>query len=170
MTKLFLLAILAAVPALAQITAWPPVVGTGAINVNPSAPDSTLNVAANGDVQIGTRSSLSMADLNTLNGYIGGNLVSFAGNFKYATSAPAEWIQFAAGDLFFRTGSSGIAGNVVVPLTAFQIKNGAPNGSMLLDASGNLTVSTVKSTTGTRYVCADTTGKLVSSATACSGT
>jgi hypothetical protein len=273
MHKLALLAILAAAPAFAQITAWPPVVGTGAINVNPSAPDNTLNVAANGDVQVGTRSSLTLADLNPLNGYIGTNLVSSSGNFKYSTTAPAEWLQFAGGDIYLRTAISGNAGNSVVPLTAFQIKNGAPDGSLLLDASGNffskikdnvlgagftiqnssgslafvnntgtasnfaptvsgvsagsgqsglalraqvpiaddtgsvadillftqhgaggpttrpvleiknytnsvlqldasgnLTVPAVKSTTGTRYVCADTTGKLVSSATACSGT
>ena len=36
--------------------------------------------------------------------------------------------------------------------------------------TGSLTVPSIKSTTGTRYVCVDTTGKVVSQASACSGT
>lgn len=42
--------------------------------------------------------------------------------------------------------------------------------SVAVDGTGAVTIPAVKSTTGTRYVCADTAGKLVSSTTACSGT
>lgn len=39
-----------------------------------------------------------------------------------------------------------------------------------VDASGNVTSVPIKSTTGARYVCVDTSGKLISQAAACSGT
>lgn len=46
----------------------------------------------------------------------------------------------------------------------------SPSNFFSLDSSGNVTVPAIKSSTGKRYVCVDTNGKLVSQAAACSGT
>jgi hypothetical protein len=47
---------------------------------------------------------------------------------------------------------------------------GAGTKAATIDSTQNLTIPALKSITGTRFVCADTNGKLVSQATACSGT
>jgi hypothetical protein len=54
----------------------------------------------------------------------------------------------------------------------FRQKTGASSRTdlMFIDGSGNVTIPTVKSTTGVRYVCADTNGKLIGQAAACVGT
>ena len=142
----------------------------GAISVSPSSPTGALAINPVGDVQIGPNTTLDMFELASQNVTYGENLESNAGNFKRHLTGTAAAIQMASGDIFFRTFATGSAGSTAAPLTAFQIKNGAPSTSMLLDATGNLTMPALKSTTGTRYVCVDTAGKLISSTTACSGT
>jgi hypothetical protein len=59
-------------------------------------------------------------------------------------------------------------GNVIYIM---HLTNTAASILMTIDGTtGAVTIPNVKSTTGTRYVCADTGGKLVSQTTACSGT
>jgi hypothetical protein len=47
---------------------------------------------------------------------------------------------------------------------------GSQSVDCFIDSNGVLSMPNIKATTGTRYICIDTTGKLTSSATACSGT
>lgn len=53
---------------------------------------------------------------------------------------------------------------------AIRLGAGFGSASTLQVTSSNVTIPSIKSTTGTRFVCADTSGNLVSSVTACSGT
>lgn len=52
----------------------------------------------------------------------------------------------------------------------FGFTGGLSNSGFGVDGSGNITSTPIKSTTGARYVCVDTNGKLISQAAACSGT
>lgn len=54
--------------------------------------------------------------------------------------------------------------NVSTPQSAFARQ------ALILDAAGNVKIPGIAATTGTRYVCVDTLGKLISSPTPCSGT
>lgn len=60
-------------------------------------------------------------------------------------------------------------GGSVVTRPIFQLQNFATT-LITVNPDGSTVIPQLKSTTGTRYVCVDTTGKLTSSATACSGT
>ncbi len=53
---------------------------------------------------------------------------------------------------------------------SFQIRDSTPTKQFYVDNAFNLTIVPQKSSTGQRFVCIDTAGKLVSSTTACVGT
>jgi hypothetical protein len=61
-------------------------------------------------------------------------------------------------------GSDYLVLNVNTPASAFSLQ------AVIIDALGNVSIPSIKAATGTRYVCVDTSGKLISQATACSGT
>lgn len=80
-----------------------------------------------------------------------------------------------------RLGGSGTAGTgltdaaasdvllILQSSTHLRIGQTGTNSTMQINGT-NVTVPSLKSTTGTRYICSDTSGNLTSSATACSGT
>lgn len=107
------------------------------------------------DVNLGTGSAFTCADINM--GSTGGQhpVLSMPGG----ASTTCGISDAAASDTVLQAPS----GNTV----RIGI-NG--NSSTLRVTSTNVLIPGQKSTTGTRYVCIDTSGNLVSSATACSGT
>jgi hypothetical protein len=67
--------------------------------------------------------------------------------------------------------TNSIAGDLVLQSPSYRvIVGGGGTNGIVFDGSGYVTVPIIHSTTGTRYVCVDTNGKLVSQASACSGT
>ncbi|HEY4281449.1 MAG TPA: hypothetical protein VGM62_00180, partial [Chthoniobacterales bacterium] len=80
--------------------------------------------------------------------------------------------------LYYEVSANAVAGTGST-LTQVSAGNSQPaqkvtntSGTLIysVDNAGNVTTAPIKSTTGQRYVCVDVNGKLVSSATACSGT
>lgn len=169
--SIILLSLVISVVAFPLLFAQNPNPFNGSIVVNPSAPSGAINVDSVGNVTIGTRNALNLLNINSANGALGENIIADVnGQLKYASTGTAAAVQMAAGVMYFRTFISGNAGATAVPLTGLQINNGAPTGSFVINTDGSLSAASLKATTGTRYVCVDTTGKLISSATACSGT
>lgn len=93
-------------------------------------------------------------------------------NYFYIGNGRGASIENSFGTLKIRLFANNVSGPgaAASAVTVFSVAQGAPLNSFTLDTSGNVTIPAIKSTTLTRYVCVDTTGKLVSSATACSGT
>lgn len=77
------------------------------------------------------------------------------------TSTP-EWDMGIQGDNNFHIRDSVNSSHAVLTLT-----QGAPANSILVGATGGITLAGVKSVTGSSFVCVDTSGVLTASATAC---
>jgi len=139
-----------------------------AVAQNPIPPlfDQFGNLICCQDKTVGLGSFGAGSDAWLSNVYFNGANYFYIGNGRGAS------IENSFGTLkirLFANNTSG-PGAAASAVTVFSVAQGAPLNSFTLDTSGNVTVPALKSTTLTRYVCVDTTGKLVSSATACSGT
>lgn len=101
-----------------------------------------------------SKASMSVIDSGATLNYVGlfTTGVALASNVSVAFSGTTE--ATATKDLHLFRSSANVLG--------IGSGSGTTGGGLLIEA--------LKSTTGTRYVCVDTTGRLTSSATACSGT
>lgn len=104
-----------------------------------------------------------------------------AGPWAYSGSLAAANFNATGANQYKANGTAILANdgtNTYVVATGAGVYLQTAGGNAVLDSgggftiptAGNLTVPKIKATTGTRYVCVDTTGKLVSQSTACSGT
>lgn len=159
----------------------------------------TITGDANGNIGIGTSQPLSFFDVNSkFNVTSGGNVgvgitqptslfdvngklkVESGGNVGIGTSQPLTLFDVNSKLNVMSNGNVGVG--TIAPVSKFQIVGSgnvginSTNPGVTLDvggsirASGDVTAVNIKATSGTPYVCIDTNGKLVKSASACSGT
>lgn len=115
-----------------------------------------LNPAASGKVTIATDTAYGSTPLQVAGGIaIQSNASGSLGLGQYSSGNPIA--------IFNAQNNDGSAPTAF----AFEFAGATPAVKV---SSGGFTVPAMKSTTGTRYVCVDTSGNFTSSATACSGT
>jgi hypothetical protein len=121
------------------------------------------------------------AGLTLIADFSGCAAAQMAGPWVYAGSLTAGYFNSTGSNNYRVNGNAVLANDgtsTYVPASGGSVYLQTAGGNAVLDASGNFSIPTagnftnpkIKSTTGVRYVCVDTTGKLVSQATACSGT